>query len=178
MRYLSGRGLGYFFCLITLSGLIACGGGSGGEVAKDPDNNIPDNSVNENNISEDTASGSGNQSRFFLDCDLQGLIGKMVMDVEIISSSGITWGSGPNPSITGVIGTGEYTLYVTGSLQSSNAYYVFNGENQFADFTELNTNERFRVQWVQKTNGLDMIVNPFGQGPTQHFCEQTGSQRI
>jgi hypothetical protein len=102
----------------------------------------------------------------------------MVMDIEAIGSSGVTYGAGPNPDITGVIGTGEYTLYVSGTLQSPNAYYTFSGENQFADFTEVNTYERFRVQWVTEQDGLIIIVNPLGDAPERHYCEVTGSERF
>jgi hypothetical protein len=119
-----------------------------------------------------------NRARFYLDCDLNGQIGNMIMDIEAIGSSGVTWGAGPNPDITGVIGTGEYTLYVSGTLQSPNAYYIFSGENQFADFTEVNTYERFRVQWVAEQDGLIVIVNPFGDAPERHYCEVTNSERL
>lgn len=130
----------------------------------------------------DDANGlPGNQSdaaRFYFDCDLQGLTGQMVMEIEIISSTGITWGPGPNPEITGVIGTGEYIVYTDGELNSPTASYTFTGENQFADFTEVNTFERFRVQWVETSEGLIMIVNPFGDMPTQHSCVVTASERL
>lgn len=157
------------FVLAIIGLLSACVGGGGGG-GGDNDNN--------SDTSSDKRANSSNQARFFFDCDLQGLNAEMIMDVEVISSSGITWGSGPNPDITGVISTGDYIIYTSGSLQSSTAAYIFTGENQFADFTEQSTFERFRVQWVEQSNGLTMIVNPFGQGPAQHFCELTGSERL
>lgn len=148
-----------FFLIISII-VVSCGSGGGG------------------GGSDSQGENTTNTARFYLDCDLQGLTGKMVVDIEIISSSGITWGPGPNPQISGVIATGEYTIYTEGELNSPTANYTFAGENQFADFTEVNTFERFRVQWVEETNGLTMIVNPFGPGPTQYYCELTNSERL
>jgi hypothetical protein len=154
------RHLAFIFFFFSMAMLPAgCGGGGGG------DNNPQ----------------SGSQSdvaRFYFDCDLQGLTGKMVMDIEVISSSGITWGPGPDPEITGVIGTGDYIIYTEGTLNSPTSAYVFTGENEFADFTEVNTYERFRVQWVEASNGLIVIVNPFGEMSTQHACILTDSERL
>jgi hypothetical protein len=138
---------------------LGCGGGGGGD--------------------DSPQSGSqSNMARFYFDCDLQGLTGQMVMDIEVISSTGITWGSGPDPEITGVLGTGDYTIYTDGELNSPTSSYYFTGTNQYADFTEENTFERFRVQWVEESNGITMIVNPFGPQPTQHFCLMTDSERL
>jgi hypothetical protein len=141
---------------------VGCGGGGG-------------NGNGNDNAQTGTQS---DMARFYFDCDLQGLTGQLVMDVEVISASGITWGPGPDPDITGVIGTGDYTIYTEGGLDSPTSSYIFTGENQFADFTEVNTSERFRVQWVDAPGGITMIVNPFGPLPTQHFCVQTDSERI
>jgi hypothetical protein len=154
----------FAFILIIFSMVLlfmGCGGGGGGEGEHTP--------------------SPGTQSdlaRFYFDCDLQGLTGQMVMDIEVISSTGITWGPGPDPKITGVIGTDEYTIYTEGELNSPTSSYTFLGENQFADFTEVNTFERFRVQWVEESNGITMIVNPFGPMPAQHSCILTDSERL
>ncbi|MCB9876430.1 MAG: hypothetical protein H6835_02420 [Planctomycetes bacterium] len=126
-----------------------------------------------------TASTQGsNRARFTYRVDLQGMPGTLTMDVEVIGSSGLTWGPGPAPSITGVIGTGDYTIYTAGRLVSGTASYVFTGENQFADFTDQTSNERFRVQWVLTGSGLRMVVNPFGPGPATYDCVLTGSQLL
>ncbi|MBK8976114.1 MAG: hypothetical protein IPM29_09315 [Planctomycetes bacterium] len=117
-----------------------------------------------------------NRARFTFAVDLQGVTGQLVMDLEAIGNSGITWGPGVNPQITGVIGTGTYTIYTAGELTSPTAHYVFTGENQFADFTDLTTSERFRVQWIETQRGLIMVVNPFGPGPVSYECVLTGSQ--
>lgn len=115
------------------------------------------------------------KAQFQFDCDLNGAVGKMIMNVEAVANTGITWGSGTNPDITGVISTGDYTLYTEGEVRSDFAYYIFTGENSFADFTNMANSERFRVQWQEIDNGLLMVVNPFGPGPTQHVCTVTSS---
>jgi hypothetical protein len=155
------RKFAFSLTLFSLSVLpLGCGGGGG-----NGDNNSQ-------------SSPQSNMARFYFDCDLQGLTGQLVMDIEVISSSGVTWGSGPDPDISGVIGTGDYTIYTEGELNSPTSAYVFTGQNQYADFTEENTYERFRVQWVEESDGITMIVNPFGPQPTQHFCLLTDSERL
>jgi hypothetical protein len=128
--------------------------------------------------------GSGSDSstpsesaRFTFDCDLQGLNGVLTMDVEVVQSSGLVWGSGPNPQITAVIGLAGATYFTSGDLRSATAYYTFTGENLFADFTEIQppTLDRFRVQWSEQGQTLIMIINPFGPGPTQHVCQTTSA---
>lgn len=153
------RNFAFILIVLSLTVLpVGCGGGG-----------------SDNTPQSDTQS---DMARFYFDCDLQGLTGQLVMDIEVISSSGITWGPGPDPEITGVIGTGDYTIYTDGELNSPTSHYVFTGENQFADFTDMNTYERFRVQWVEETDGITMIVNPFGPQPTQYFCAATDSERL
>ena len=111
-------------------------------------------------------------------CDLNGMSAQMVMHREFVSSSGITWGPGANPGITGVIPTGQYTVYTAGEVRSPTAYYSFRGENQFADF--VGANERFRVQWIidGQRGGVWMIVNPFAapERRGKHFCKLTGQR--
>ncbi len=139
-------------------GLGACGGGD----------------------SNSNSSTPSNSARFTFDCDLQGLIGVLTMDVEVIQSSGVVWGPGPNPQITAVIGLNGVTYHTAGELRSPTALYSFTGENQFADFTELEppTFNRFRVQWSEQGQTLIMIINPFGPGPTQHICQTTSAQLL
>ncbi|GAB4462398.1 MAG: hypothetical protein OHK0029_29180 [Armatimonadaceae bacterium] len=119
-----------------------------------------------------------NRARFTFDCDLQGVTGVLTMNVEAVGTSGVVFGSGPNPDITGVIGTGGVTYFTAGELRSPVARYIFTGENQFADFTDLGTNQRFRVQWNSWDQGVIMVVNPFGPGPTQQACRRTGARYL
>lgn len=116
-----------------------------------------------------------NRARFVFNCDLQGANGALTVDIEAINQAAAIWGSGPNPQITSVVSAGS-VLYVTaGELRSATGYYVFTGENQFADFTDMRTYDRFRVQWVFEGGGLTMIINPFGQGPARHRCTLSSS---
>lgn len=126
----------------------------------------------------DPGTPPSNLARFTLDCDLGGMVGVLTMDVEAISVTGITFGPGPNPDITGVIGTGEVSYVTAGELVSSVAHYIFTGRNDFADFTALDTGERFRVQWLANDQGLTMLVNPFGPGPATHDCVTTSARYL
>jgi hypothetical protein len=117
-------------------------------------------------------------AEFVFDCDIGGLNAVMTMQVEAITSSGAVWGAGPTPQITGVIGTGSFIYYTAGTVVSSTAQYSFQGENQYADFTMLNGNDRFRVQWIVTAQGLTIRVNPFGPGPTQYDCVLRSSRRL
>lgn len=148
--------------------LQSCGGsdGTGNQPTVDPSGN-----GGSNNNSNQANTGASNRARFTYDCDLNGANGELSIDIEAIGSTGIVFGSGPNPDITGVIGTGDYTYYTAGSLTSATAYYTFTGENSFADFLDRNTLDRFRVQWNLVDGGLIMVVNPFGPQPAQHSCQ-------
>jgi len=73
--------------------------------------------------------------------------------------------------ITGVIGTGNYNLYYQGQLVSATARYVFTGENQFSDFTDLNTNARFRAQLIVQGQQLLLIANPETSQPARYVCQ-------
>jgi hypothetical protein len=122
--------------------------------------------------------GGSNAAEFVLDCDIGGVNAVMTMQVEAVSSSGAVWGPGPTPQITGVIGNGSFIYYTAGTLASSAAQYSFRGENQYADFTMLNGNDRFTVEWIVTAPGLTIRVNPFGPGPTQYDCVLRSSRRL
>ena len=124
-----------------------------------------------------TSTAGTNRAHFTYSVDLHGVRGTLEMDVEVVSQSGIVWGPGNRPSIRGVIGTGNSTIYTAGRLTSPNANYTFRGENEFADFTDLATSQRFRVRWQLTPRGLLLTANPFGPGPTTYECVLTDSQR-
>ena len=119
-----------------------------------------------------------NEARFTFDVDLQGITGVLVMDVEVVNSSGVTWDSGVTPDITAVITTGTYIIYTEGELTSPVASYVFTGENDFADFTEPATFATFLVQWIETPQGMTMVVDPFGPAPTSYDCVLTGAELL
>ena len=125
-----------------------------------------------------TGAGVSNTAEFVFDCDIGGLNAVMTMQVEAVSSSGAVWGPGPTPQITGVIGTGSFIYYTAGTLASPTAQYSFQGTNQYADFTLLNGNDRFTVEWIVTAQGLTIRVNPFGPGPTQYDCVLRSSRRL
>lgn len=141
------------FCVV----LIACGGGGGSD--------------------SDGSSGgqSSNKARFSFNCDLGGVNGVLTMDVEAINSTGVVFGAGSSPDITGVVATGGVLYVTSGTVESATASYSFTGENNFADFVDRYTSDRFRVEWIQTTTGLYMVVNPFGPGPTMYDCRSTGA---
>lgn len=121
------------------------------------------------------AQGS-NKALFTFDCDLQGVTGALTLEIEAVASSGVVWGPGPNPTITGVIGTGDYIYYTAGDLTSPVARYLFTGENDYADFVSTTSSERFLVQFVSAHPGLVLVVEPFGPAPSQIACVETGAQ--
>jgi len=122
--------------------------------------------------------GGSSAAEFVFDCNIGGLNAVMTMQVEAVASSGAVWGPGPTPQITGVIGNGSFIYYTAGTVASSTAQYSFRGENQYADFTMVNGNDRFTVQWIVTAQGLTIRVNPFGPGPTQYDCVLRSSRRL
>lgn len=104
-------------------------------------------------------------------CDLGGMPAQLTAQVEVIGTAGRVTDFDGN--ITGVIGTGESTIYYQGQLVSQNASYRFAGENQYADFTDVNTYARFRARMQMQGNYLVITVNPFGPQPVQYGCQRT-----
>lgn len=105
-------------------------------------------------------------------CDIGGMQAQLTAQVETIGGTGRVVGA--DGSITGVIGTGDSNVYYQGQLVSQTASYTFVGENEYADFTETNTYERFRARMQVQGTYLLITVNPFGPQPVQYGCQQTG----
>lgn len=103
-------------------------------------------------------------------CQIDGQPAALTARYEIIGSSGIT--TAPNGDISGVIATGDSTIYYHGELVTQSARFSFTGENAYADFTDLSTNARFRVQLITEGNHLALIANPFADQPTRYFCQR------
>jgi hypothetical protein len=104
-------------------------------------------------------------------CDLGGAPAQLTAQVETIADTGIVQNS--QGWITGVIGMEGVNYRYQGELASATARYVFTGENQFADFTDLVTNERFRVQMISQGPSLTMIINPETPQPVTYQCQQS-----
>ncbi len=104
-------------------------------------------------------------------CDLGGAPAQLTAQVETIADTGIVQNS--QGWITGVIGMEGVNYRYQGELASATARYVFTGENQFADFTDLGTNERFRVQMISQGASLTMIINPETPQPLTYQCQQS-----
>lgn len=143
--------------VLLVLALAGCGGGGGGGGSN---------------------SAPSSRARFVFECDLNGVAAALTIEVEAVGTSGIIWGSGPNPDIKNVVATGSVIYYTAGTVVSPNARYVFRGENDFADFTNLDTNARFRVRWIVANGEFAMMVNPFGPGPAQHNCKFVSAQRL
>ncbi len=104
-------------------------------------------------------------------CDLGGAPAQLTAQVETIADTGIVQNS--QGWITGVIGMEGVNYRYQGELASATARYVFTGENQFADFTDLGTNERFHVKMITEGNILTTIINPETPQPVTYQCEQS-----
>jgi hypothetical protein len=108
-------------------------------------------------------------------CNIEGAPAQLTAQVQAVNTAGVFMdGAG---MFAGSIPTGEVTYYYQGMVVSATSRYSFQGENQFADFVDLNSNERFRVQFIVQGPQLLMIVNPFGPGPVQYLCQLQGQQR-
>ncbi len=134
---------------------------------------------NQNPDSNNKSAPPSNTAQFEYTCDLNGVDGILTMTVEAVQSSGIVFGPGPSPDITAVIGTGDVTYFTSGDMISSVERYVFTGENQFADFTEISSSESFRVRWNIDGDMLVMEINPFSPvGPSFQFCQLNSARYI
>ncbi len=102
-------------------------------------------------------------------CNIEGAPAQLTAQVQAIDDAGRVVNS--QGWITGVIGTGNYHLYYQGQLVSATARYVFTCENQFADFTDLNTNARFRAQLIVQGQQLLLIANPETSQPARYVCQ-------
>ncbi len=93
------------------------------------------------------AVATGNKARFICECDLGGVRGAMQLELEVIGTAGVIFGPGPTPDISGVVGTGDTIVYTQGEIRTENGgWFIFRGENTYADFTNMNTSARFRIR--------------------------------
>ena len=110
-----------------------------------------------------------------LSCNLGGIAAPMLMEVHYQQAFGLS--ANQRGHISGIFPVGV-NVYTAGQMQGQGVTYGFTGTNEFADFTEYPSLNRFRVKWVLDgpNNGLWMIINPFGPGPARHFCAFQGAR--
>lgn len=106
-------------------------------------------------------------------CNIGGMPAQLTAQIEVVGGTGRVIGS--QGQITGVIGTGDSMVYYQGQLVSQTGSYSFVGENEYADFTDNYTYERFRARMQAQGNYLLITVNPFGPMPVQYSCQLAGN---
>ena len=94
-------------------------------------------------------------------CNIEGAPAQLTAQVQAVNSTG-------NP--------GDVNYFYQGSLVSQSSRYTFTGTNQYADFVDLLSNERFRAQFILQGPQLLIIVNPQGPGPVQYLCQLSGQR--
>ncbi|MBI3709928.1 MAG: hypothetical protein HY246_19960 [Proteobacteria bacterium] len=102
-------------------------------------------------------------------CNIEGAPAQLTAQVQAVNSAGIFLDA--NGLFGGAVATDEVNYYYQGTLVSATGRYSFTGTNQFADFLDLNTNDRFRVQMIVQGQMLLIIINPQGPGPVQYLCQ-------
>lgn len=116
----------------------------------------------------------GGPVQFEFECDMGAFIAPLAVQVDPVEASGITWGTGPNPDITGVIGTGDFIYYTAGTFTWPDRVYRFEGENQFADFWSDIPGDRLTSEFQLHDGGMTLVWDWFGAA-TQHDCQLVGS---
>ena len=106
-------------------------------------------------------------------CNIEGAQGQLTARVQAVNEVGVF--IDPRGGFGDTIRTGNVTFFYEGSLVSPGGRYSFTGTNQFADFVDLITNDRFRVQMIPEGTQLMMIINPQGPGPVRYMCQQRGT---
>ena len=114
---------------------------------------------------------AGNTGGIRAECQVLGKPAVLELAYEAIASSGITWGPGANPDITGVIPDGSVTVYWNGTLNSSLGRVPISGENTFLRFYDRNVYGRETVLEVTMTGERSFFLTDVkGNYPGQHPC--------
>ncbi len=105
------------------------------------------------------------------ECDLDGLLGRMTLEIEPVLAAGASWEPGAYPEIARTVGAGGVVLLTKGEIVSPEAYYIFSGANLEADFTLLQRAERLPGRFEEGPGGLiRIVIDPDGMVPTLYFC--------
>ncbi len=108
-------------------------------------------------------------------CDIGGMPATLTAQVETYGATGMVGNTGATGPSIHVIGGQGTNVYYQGTLQSQTANYSFTGEGAYADFTDMGSYARFRVQFDLLPNGgLVLTANPFGPQPAQYACQPAG----
>ncbi|MGF1509790.1 MAG: hypothetical protein ACFB9M_09860 [Myxococcota bacterium] len=121
-----------------------------------------------------------NRVRFAYDCNFGGTVVPLVMDIEAIGDSGIAYGPGVNPDIIGVVSTGDFIYYTSGSFEFPDRTYWFEGESIFAELWSNIPGDRLTVEWRQWEGGLIVVWDWFERfGPaTQYPCQVVAARYL
>ena len=105
-------------------------------------------------------------------CNVEGAQAQLTAKVQAVNGAGVFVDA--SGLFAGSVSTGEVNFFYEGALTSATGRYSFTGTNQFADFVDLTTNDRFRVQMIPQGTQLLLIINPQGPGPVRYMCQQRG----
>ncbi|WP_084397476.1 hypothetical protein [Henriciella aquimarina] len=104
-------------------------------------------------------------------CDLDGVAGELTGEYEIIDATGAP--HTPDAGLSELVGVGASRVFYNGQLSTPSGKYVFTGENQFAEFTDLATHERFIVRMIAEGPQLQLTANPNGAVQTHYLCQSS-----
>ena len=104
-------------------------------------------------------------------CDMDGIQADLTADFEIISLAD----PAGEDTLLELASSRSSTVFYKGELNSPAARYIFNGENRIAEFTDVDTQERFLVQVDREGEGLRLTTNPHAENPRLYLCHAAQS---
>ncbi len=110
-------------------------------------------------------------------CTINGAPAQLQLQYEAIGGTGVTYGPGANPDITGVISDGSVTYYWGGTMSGGFGSIQLSGENNFLRFYDPNVYNRETVLEVTMTSDTSFyLTDVYGNYPGQHPCQITAMQ--
>lgn len=107
-------------------------------------------------------------------CDIDGAPGELIAEYETLQGASEPYEAVAS-DVSAVIETATAPVFYSGKLTSPDAVYVFTGQNQFAEFTDLATHARFIVQMTARDGELVLTANPDTPEAAQYLCRTNGS---
>ncbi|MEQ8558592.1 MAG: hypothetical protein RIB03_09780 [Henriciella sp.] len=92
-------------------------------------------------------------------CDMDGVQGDLTAHYEVVSPVAPELDAAA-AVVSQVVGAGISSVFYSGELTSPLARYVFTGQNEVAEFTDLSTKERFLVEMHNEGETLRLTANP------------------